>query len=153
MRELRVRNQKAPQKYTRPKHVCSSSKSPAFPGGQDRGSPRPSNHPKQARRTVESHDAGSIAEEEGQVMAAAQVRLGSPMVRWGGSITPTLPWEPFFWGTFNGSISGKHFFGKFGNHRFLGRPKIVEIFWLQMGWKDSQVFIERFVGKHVWYWN
>ena len=73
---------KRPPKNTLAQNTCVHlgwAKSPAFPGGQDRGSPRPSNHPKQARRTFESHDARGIAQEEGQVMAAGHctVRLGS----------------------------------------------------------------------------
>lgn len=61
------------------------------------------------------------------------VRLGSNGSM-GGLTHLTLTWEPFFGGTFSGSISGKHFFGKFGKTPFLEARNFLEIR-LQMGWK------------------
>lgn len=125
--------------------------SPAFPGGQDRGSPRPSNHPKQARSTIESNDARGIAQEEGQVMAA-------------GHCTVRLTLGTLFLGTFNGSISGKHckgevweispFFGKPENcGDFLvadGMERLAGVYWTVCG---KKCLILKLRVQWLWRWQ
>ena len=132
MRELRVRSQKAPKTRVTIFQVTSIS---GWPGPWEPTalqSPQASAPHRRIRRCWTHRRRRGPSDDSWALHSAPWVEMGM-----GGPLK-------------------KHFretlFGKFGNHRFWGRPKIVEI-GLQMGWKmnlrnqDVQFFFWKVCGK------